>query len=330
VTRPRSSSSFHAAFWGFFLQRTCTTILLLLCLQTKLLCVQFWVSQKNHWCEYCKCWLKDTPAARAVHERGIGHQENVAKSALTSLKSRHTYQLHTQAPHAFPGSLLPVVIVRSELFSKDRGVLIAYLATELRQMRKDADEGKRQAALVKASIGSIESAAQKQYEADLKAAEQHKQEVVGEWVLEESSGYLYNALHRYYFEPKTGMYYGGDPPAWTITPDLPDEARCQRSAATEPASGVCLSVHPSIHPWWGWGPHRDLAMLCQVSVCLSVRPSSHPSMVKVGVLWSLDRLGGGAPPGPCRAAFLWASGWLMEPVCLRLWFQGVVRNRFHK
>lgn len=41
--------------------------------------VQFWVSQANHWCEYCKVWLKDTAQSRAVHEKGIKHQENVAK-----------------------------------------------------------------------------------------------------------------------------------------------------------------------------------------------------------------------------------------------------------
>eukprot|EP00887_Chlorella_sp_A99_P000816 scaffold5.g816.t1 len=40
---------------------------------------EFWVSQKNKWCEYCKCWLKDTTQSWAVHERGMGHRENVAR-----------------------------------------------------------------------------------------------------------------------------------------------------------------------------------------------------------------------------------------------------------
>ncbi|PSC76250.1 nucleic acid binding [Micractinium conductrix] len=40
---------------------------------------EFWVSQKNKWCEYCKCWLKDTAQSWAVHERGSGHQENVTR-----------------------------------------------------------------------------------------------------------------------------------------------------------------------------------------------------------------------------------------------------------
>ena len=44
------------------------------------------------------------------------------------------------------------------------------------------------------------------------------------WEPDAASGYLYNAVHRHYFQPKTGMYYGGDPPAWTLKPSIPAEA----------------------------------------------------------------------------------------------------------
>ncbi len=32
------------------------------------------------WCDYCKVWMQDNPHAKAVHERGIKHQERVEKS----------------------------------------------------------------------------------------------------------------------------------------------------------------------------------------------------------------------------------------------------------
>jgi WW domain-binding protein 4 len=35
---------------------------------------EYWVSHSKHWCELCKCWLNDTPASRAHHERGSGHK----------------------------------------------------------------------------------------------------------------------------------------------------------------------------------------------------------------------------------------------------------------
>ena len=42
--------------------------------------LQYWKSNPNFWCEYCRVWLQDNPQARATHERGMKHQENVAKS----------------------------------------------------------------------------------------------------------------------------------------------------------------------------------------------------------------------------------------------------------
>lgn len=42
---------------------------------------QRWVStQKMAWCDYCKVWLKDDTHSWAVHERGMKHKENVARS----------------------------------------------------------------------------------------------------------------------------------------------------------------------------------------------------------------------------------------------------------
>ncbi len=32
------------------------------------------------WCDYCKVWMQDNPHAKAVHEKGIKHQERVEKS----------------------------------------------------------------------------------------------------------------------------------------------------------------------------------------------------------------------------------------------------------
>lgn len=45
-------------------------------------------------------------------------------------------------------------------------------------------------------------------------------------VLNTESGYHYNALHRWYYDTKSKMYYGGEPPDWTQQPaDLPPSAR---------------------------------------------------------------------------------------------------------
>ena len=49
------------------------------------LCAQFWVSQANKWCDACRVWMKDTAQSWAVHERGMKHQENVARSECRRL-----------------------------------------------------------------------------------------------------------------------------------------------------------------------------------------------------------------------------------------------------
>ncbi|KAK9848656.1 hypothetical protein WJX84_002334 [Apatococcus fuscideae] len=40
---------------------------------------EFWKSNPMFWCDYCKVWMQDNPHAKAVHERGIKHQERVEK-----------------------------------------------------------------------------------------------------------------------------------------------------------------------------------------------------------------------------------------------------------
>ena len=109
-------------------------------------------------CDYCKVWLKDNPAAKAVHERGTNHTEAVAQSAF----------------------LLAYTLTED---STSRGANVLLCATaELRQMRKNADTAKVQQAQTEATMVQLERKAQKAYEQDLKDAEQTKAVSIGEWV----------------------------------------------------------------------------------------------------------------------------------------------------
>jgi hypothetical protein len=37
-----------------------------------------------HWCDLCKVWMNDTKAAKLNHERGMKHQETLARSEHTA------------------------------------------------------------------------------------------------------------------------------------------------------------------------------------------------------------------------------------------------------
>jgi len=38
---------------------------------------EYWKSQENHFCKYCKCWVNDNPISRQIHDNGKRHKEAV-------------------------------------------------------------------------------------------------------------------------------------------------------------------------------------------------------------------------------------------------------------
>ena len=48
--------------------------------------VQFWVSQGNKWCDFCKIYISNNPSSIRNHELGQRHKENVAKRLTTMRK----------------------------------------------------------------------------------------------------------------------------------------------------------------------------------------------------------------------------------------------------
>lgn len=137
--------------------------------------LQFWKSNAMFWCDYCKVWMNDNPATKATHEAGMKHKDNVARSkSLSICASRPTDQPVCLAP-ACSGQHTIAIALRA-ITSHD------VLSTELRQMRQKQDQSKRDLVEAQRSMSSIEAAAQRQYQADLKAAEELQQQKLGEWV----------------------------------------------------------------------------------------------------------------------------------------------------
>lgn len=57
-------------------------------------------------------------------------------------------------------------------------------------------------------------------------------------VKDEGSGYHYNAVHRWYYDTASSMYYGGEPATWTKVPDIPEDAKYEAMTASA-APGDC-------------------------------------------------------------------------------------------
>lgn len=41
--------------------------------------MQYWVSQGNKWCDFCKIFISNNPTSIRNHELGQRHKDNVAK-----------------------------------------------------------------------------------------------------------------------------------------------------------------------------------------------------------------------------------------------------------
>jgi len=48
---------------------------------------EFWKSQENHFCKYCKCWVNDNPISRQIHENGVRHKKSV-EDKLSELRKK--------------------------------------------------------------------------------------------------------------------------------------------------------------------------------------------------------------------------------------------------
>lgn len=111
------------------------------------------------YCEPCNTWIKNHPAAIAMHEQGQNHKSNVAKREFFFVQAWARSGALALPPHRpSPSS-----------------------STGLHEMRQKADQDEKDAAATKKALGAVETEALAQYEAD-KAAAAAVKESLGSWV----------------------------------------------------------------------------------------------------------------------------------------------------
>ncbi|KAM7479211.1 hypothetical protein LguiA_027424 [Lonicera macranthoides] len=137
---------------------------------------EYWVSQGNKWCDFCKIFISNNPASIRNHELGQRHKENVAKR-LTSMRqekaakdkeekeaTRALEQIEAKAKRSYQKDITT--------FQEARDSNALALAAE------DDDKG--------AAKGSA---------------------ISGEWEYESATGYYYNQRNGCYYDPNSGFYY---------------------------------------------------------------------------------------------------------------------------
>eukprot|EP00877_Chromochloris_zofingiensis_P009045 jgi/Chrzof1/4394/Cz14g11150.t1 len=66
---------------------------------------EFWKSNPMHWCDICKVWMNDSKQAKLNHERGIKHQENLAKKLRDMAKKADAQKAEEKSAAATMNSI---------------------------------------------------------------------------------------------------------------------------------------------------------------------------------------------------------------------------------
>lgn len=137
---------------------------------------EFWVSQGNKWCDFCKIFISNNPTSIRNHELGTRHKENVGNRLNT---------------------------MRQEKATKDKELKEAARALEQIEAKAQRSYQKDVARVKDARSTNIQALATH----DNGQATTKGSAISEEWEHDSSSGYYYNQSNGCYYDPNSGFYY---------------------------------------------------------------------------------------------------------------------------
>ncbi|KAG9450860.1 hypothetical protein H6P81_010825 [Aristolochia fimbriata] len=140
---------------------------------------EYWVSQGNKWCDFCKIYIANNPLSIRTHELGQRHKDNVAQK-LATMRKENAAKEKEQKEAARALEQIEAKAKRS--YQKD---LAAFLETK--------DSGSRPGHGV---------------------PETSKSTLKDEWEYDGSSGYYYNASTGLHYDSNSGLYYSATIGKW--------------------------------------------------------------------------------------------------------------------
>ncbi|XP_059647756.1 zinc finger protein ZOP1 [Cornus florida] len=138
---------------------------------------EYWVSQGNKWCDFCKIFISNNPSSIRNHELGQRHKDSVSKR-LTTMRQEKAEKAKKESEAARALEQIEAKAKRS--YQKD-------MAT----FKESRDSNAH--ALVAQENGQGTS----------------KGSTIpgGEWEHDDTSGYYYNQSNGCYYDPNSGFYY---------------------------------------------------------------------------------------------------------------------------
>ncbi|KAK4477043.1 hypothetical protein RD792_016245, partial [Penstemon davidsonii] len=130
---------------------------------------QYWVSQGNKWCDFCKIYISNNPSSIRNHELGQRHKDSVSKRLNT---------------------------MREEKATKDKEQKQAARVVEQIEAKANKSYQKDLATFQEARDSNAQA-----------LAEDNNQGIGDDWELDSSSGYYFNKKTNCYYDSNSGFYY---------------------------------------------------------------------------------------------------------------------------
>ncbi|OUZ99811.1 zinc finger protein [Macleaya cordata] len=151
---------------------------------------EYWVSQGNKWCDFCKIYIANNPLSIRTHELGQRHKDSVAKR-LDSMRKENVAKEKEQKEAARALEQIEAKAKRS--YQKDLAAV-----REVRESNSRAVEAHEESSGVAKCLAASG----------------------GEWEYDNASGYYYNQTNGYYYDPSSGFYYSDAIGKWVTQEEV--------------------------------------------------------------------------------------------------------------
>lgn len=185
---------------------------------------EYWVSQGNKWCDFCKIFIANNPTSIRTHEFGQRHKDNVAKKLADLRKENAAKEKEKQQALK---DLERIEAQARRSYKKDladKARLEASTTTSAFETPKGASSN------LPSGVSNIPSAAVSSRTGTL-----NEGNADGEWTFVDKVGYYFNAATGYYYDANSGLYYSELFGKWTTQ----EEAF---KASRESRGGACSEV----------------------------------------------------------------------------------------
>ncbi|KAJ3700210.1 hypothetical protein LUZ61_003915 [Rhynchospora tenuis] len=183
---------------------------------------EYWVSQGNKWCDFCKIYISNNPVSIRTHELGKRHKDNVAQRLTT---------------------------MQEEGKAKEKEQKQAARALEQIEAKAKKSYQKDLASFQEASSSHT-------VETNQRTADSSKRSTTPDWEFDSSSGYYYNKSNGFHYDKNSDLYYSAALGKWVTLEEASKSGKVtkpdlgQASGATKGTGGAVpgLLVSKQLNP----------------------------------------------------------------------------------